>query len=156
MKKAYHNRPPSDEPISASAPRDAVLIEFSRRLQRRMVEKGWNQSELARRAEAALNRRRKENGQAVKRFGRDLVSNYVRAIMLPGPVHLAALADALECTPDALLPARAMPSTDERLPPFEVKSIGGGMAWLRINQSVPFSLALKIGSLLEEWKPGEE
>jgi transcriptional regulator with XRE-family HTH domain len=149
-RKAHYNRPPSEQPL-AFAPRDVVLLEFSRRLQRRMIDKGWNQSDLARHAEAALNKRRSAEGGSHKTFGRDLVSNYIRASMLPGPVRLAALADALGCSPDDLLPAQAVPSTDTRVSPIEIKDAGGGMAWLRVNQAVPFSLALKIGSLLDEW-----
>jgi transcriptional regulator with XRE-family HTH domain len=147
-RKAYYNSPPTEQPMTA-APRDAVLLEFSRRLQSRMITKGWNQSELARRAETALNRRRADGTR--KRFGRDLISNYVRASMLPGPVRLAALADALECSPEDLLPARAVPSTDAKVLPIEIKDAGSGMAWLRVNQAVPFALALAIATLLDKW-----
>jgi transcriptional regulator with XRE-family HTH domain len=129
------------------APRQAVAVELARRLQRKLVEKGWNQSELARRA--ALH-------TASKRFGRDNVSNYIRAVMIPGPVHLNAMARALDCSPDELLPARAVPSSDDRLPPFKLEATGDGMAWLQINQEMPFGTAIKIAALLEEAKAEED
>ncbi|MBM3530512.1 MAG: helix-turn-helix transcriptional regulator [Alphaproteobacteria bacterium] len=76
---------------------EAVRQEFARRLQRMMIAKGWNQSELARRAAPYM---------PDKAMVRDSISKYIRARSLPGPLALTALSKALGCQPDDLLPVR--------------------------------------------------
>jgi transcriptional regulator with XRE-family HTH domain len=137
-RRAFHNGGSGGD-LPPRAPRDAVKMDFARRLQRRMTELGLNQSETARRAAMHT-----PDGK----FGRDNVSNYVRGIVLAGPVHLAALAKALECTPDDLLPSRGVPKVDDRSPPFSMRDAGDGMAWLAVNQAVPWSIALQVAQLL--------
>lgn len=139
-RRATHNRAPVASAMSG-APQDAIKIEFANRLQRQMVDRGWNQSEMAR--QAALHM---PNGK----FGRDNVSNYVRALSLPGPVHLRALSQALRCKPDELLPDRGIPRADDRAPPFDIRDTGDGRVWLRINQAVDKGVALKIMKILME------
>jgi transcriptional regulator with XRE-family HTH domain len=136
---AYHNAEPTAD-LPPGAPRDAVMREFGRRLQAALVEKGWNQSELARRAAAYM----PDGG----RFGRDNVSNYVRALVLPNPAQLNALCKALGKQPSEILPMRGVPSVSGKLPEFEMRDVGKGKAWLRINQQVDFDVALQIAGLL--------
>lgn len=133
------NRKPDDRALPTGAPKDAVKAEFARRLQHKMAEKGWTQSEMARQAEYHLPRGQK--------FGRDNISGYVRGLSLPGPVMLGALCQALGCQPQDLL--LAAPSVDTRNPPLEVKDAGDGRAWVRINQAVDWQIALKIMELLK-------
>lgn len=65
----------------------SIKAEFARRLQTAMVGRGWNQSELARRASECLPKPApgQTRGHAI---GRDLISHYVRGAMLPGPSNL--------------------------------------------------------------------
>ena len=137
----FHNRPPADMPDNA--PADAVKAEFAARLQRRMADKGWNQSELARRASVHL-----ENGE----IGRDSVSIYMRGKSLPNPANLAALARALGCEPADLLPSRGVPSASSATPPLDARDLGDDRAWLRVNQAVRWSTAIQIMQLIREDK----
>lgn len=124
-KPAFHNAAPQGLP--QGAPPEAVKTEFARRVQAAMVNKGWNQSELARRAALHM---------PDKKFGRDNVSNYIRGTSMPGPTHLNALARALGVQAKELVPARGMPSADDKAPPLDVKDLTDGRAWLRVNQAV--------------------
>lgn len=126
-------------PISAAAPAEAAKVEFGRRLQARITAMGVNQSEFARRVAVHT---------AEGTFGRDNVSNYIRGKVLPGPPHLAAMARALDCQMEDLLPTRGLPKADDRVTAFEIKADGEGTAWLRVNQSVPIAVALEIAKLL--------
>jgi transcriptional regulator with XRE-family HTH domain len=136
---AFHNSEP-EQAIPANAPREAVKAEFGRRMQHRMAEHGWTQSDLAREAARYM---------PDKKFNRDNVSNYVRGMAIPGPLHLAALAKAFKCDKIDLLPSRGTPSVDDKTPPLDVRDGGDGRAWLRINQSVDWPIALKILALLK-------
>jgi transcriptional regulator with XRE-family HTH domain len=131
-KRAFHNKPSGGADMEG-APKEAVRREFGKRLQGAMIDAGWNQSELARRSG----------------FGRDNISAYIRGISLPGPLHLNALANALSIKPDALMPSNAMPSVDQVIPALDVRDVGKGLAWLRINQAVEWETALKIMQMLK-------
>lgn len=132
----FHNSKPIGG-LPEGAPRDAMLQEFGRRVQAAMIKKGWSQTELARNASRYM-----ETG----RIGRDSISTYIRGTNLPRPKTLAALARALEIDPDDLKP-EGVPTTPNGL---ELRSVDGGMAWLRVNQAVPMAVALKITALLAE------
>jgi len=121
-------------------PRDAAKREFAARLDRLRISRGWNQSELAR--QAALHM---PDGI----FGRDSVSGYLRGISLPGPVHLNALARALKVQPADLVPARPVAYASDKAPPFEVRDYDGDNAWVKVNQSVPWPIALQIMQLVK-------
>src|SRR5262245_24373734 len=72
---------------SSGAPPVAIRMDFAKRLQDRLSDLGWNQSELARRMAPLL----KES-----RIGRDNISKYVRGKVLPLPAALAAMAKVLD------------------------------------------------------------
>jgi transcriptional regulator with XRE-family HTH domain len=139
-RRAYINPPPSGD-IPANAPKDAVKVEFARRLQAAMIAKGWLQSELARHAEMHLPNK--------KRFGRDSISLYIRGKSLPGPLHLKALCTALGAKPEDLLPTRGVSAAGEAIPAFDVRDLSDGNVWLRINQAVPWPEAIKIMQLVK-------
>lgn len=136
-RKDFHNSQPLG--IPEDAPVDAVRAEFARRLQQAAVEKGWNQSELARRAAAYT---------PDNKFGRDNVSSYMRGLNLPRPTHLHALCKALGKKPQDLLPSRGVPSVDDTRPPFKVEKLANGQAWLHINQAVDWPVAMQIMKIL--------
>lgn len=135
----YHNQEPTGV-MSADMPKSAIKKEFARRLQQAMTEKGWNQSELADNAKKYI-----EDGV----FGRYSVSCYVRGHTLPRPKHLHAMAKALGKKPGELLPTRGVPSADKTDPPLDLKDIGEGQVWLRVNQSCTWPVALEVMKLLK-------
>jgi transcriptional regulator with XRE-family HTH domain len=138
-RRDFQNEPPGTAP-PAGIPRDQIKIDFAKRIQRAMIDKGWNQSELARRASAYLPKS--------SPLGRDNVSHYVRGISLPRSAQLAALAKALGLKPADLLPT--VPSAAQKAPPFDMRQLEDGNVWLRVNQAVSFDQALKIMRLLQE------
>jgi hypothetical protein len=71
-RRVFYNLDKATE-LTDHAPREAVRREFARRLQKAIVEKGWNQSEMAR--QSALH-------MPDKTFGRDLISGYLRGLYL--------------------------------------------------------------------------
>jgi transcriptional regulator with XRE-family HTH domain len=128
-----------DVPTQASASSAAIKADFGRRLQAALNEKGWNQSELARRVAPLLPR---------SSIARDNISKYVRGKVLPSPLALDAICTALGKKPADLLPTRrsAVSSTDN--PPLDARDLGDGSVWLKVNQAVDWDTALQIMNLL--------
>lgn len=122
---------PSD---STLAPKHLTKQEFGRRLYRLMLAKGWNQSELARKAE----------------LPRDSVSVYVRGRSLPTPKSLGKLAAALDVNATDLLPNAVESAIDEDNPSIDMRVSPGAprVAWLRINRMVSTSTAVKVIELV--------
>ncbi len=139
-KQRQINTPPG-EVLPDGAPIDAIKADFAKRLQAEMERKGWNQSELARQASVHM-----KGG----RVGRDSVSPYIRGKTLPGPLHLSGIAKALQVEPKDLIPNINMLSVDAKLPPIEVKDLGEGKAWLRVNKAVPWSVAVKVMQMVAD------
>lgn len=126
-------------------PQEMVKANFARRLNRAMVMKGWNQSELARQTEA-------HTPKGASKIGRDLISKYINGRILPLPVNLEILAKTLGVKREELLPPGATPEAGDALPAIDVRDAGGGMVWLRVNQAIDWPRALKIMAILK----GEE
>lgn len=124
-----------------------VYAEFGRRLQARMIELGWNQSELSRRATEHLPKAAKGQVQGHS-LGRDRISSYIRGKYLPRPDALEAIAKALKCRPEDLLPAGRVPSVVEEGPLMEMKSLDGNRVAIRLNRVVSQQTALAIMTLL--------
>lgn len=141
-RRPFHAGPPTG--FHAGAPAEAIKAEFGRTLQKRLVDKNWNQSDLAR--EAAKHMPDKE-------FSRDNISQYVRGLTLPGTMRLNALSKALGCKSTDLLPVRSTETVDSKAPPLDMRSLGDGTVWLRVNQAVPQGVAMQIMNLL---LPGED
>jgi transcriptional regulator with XRE-family HTH domain len=120
------------------APPAAVRMDFAKRLQDALNDKGWTQSELARRMAPML----KES-----RIGRDNISKYVRGKVLPLPAALEAMAKVLGVEAKDLLPSRGTQATSE-MSPLDVRDIGAGRVWLQVNQAVDWPIALKVMNLL--------
>lgn len=136
-KTTIHTAP---SPISEFAPPEAIRLAFASRLQNAMIAKGWNQSELARRATEVS-----KSGPIT----RDVVSVYIRAKSLPGPDNLASLAAALGMERSELLPSRGITAAVSAAPPAEVRDLGEGKVWIRINQEADWPTALEILGLLK-------
>jgi transcriptional regulator with XRE-family HTH domain len=120
--------------VSSDEPADAIRVEFGRRLQALMLERNWNQAELARRSG----------------LGRDSISTYVRGQTFPEPKSLKLLADALETTPQALMPQSH--AVDVELPAFEIRQVPGqpDRCHIRINRLVTLDQAARIFSIIRE------
>ena len=99
-----------------------------------MLDRGWNQSELARRAD----------------MGRDNVSGYINGKNLPGPKHLKALANALGVSPDELIKEYILSGLSMESPILEIKADpnDANMAHVRIIQAMPMRVALNIAELI--------
>lgn len=119
--------------------RRTIAEDFGRRLQRHLLRKGWNQSDLARQASLHM--------PGNKKVGRDSVSHYVRGMNVPGPGVLAALAKALGVEPNELLPN--MPTLKEdRETPLDATDAGNGKANLRVNMVVDWPIASQVIQIL--------
>jgi transcriptional regulator with XRE-family HTH domain len=123
------------------APPVAIRMDFAKRLQDALNDKGWTQSELARRMAPLL----KES-----RIGRDNISKYVRGKVLPLPPALEAMAKALGVQSKDLLPTRATQAVADELSPMDVRDIGGGRVWLQVNQAVDWEVALDVMRRIRE------
>lgn len=128
--------PPAGDEAMRTAPRSLTKDEFARRLYKRMVERGWTQSELSR--QAGLNR--------------DAVSTYVRGVSFPTPVNLDRLAKALGVEPAALLPNIVNTAIERDTPELELKVSPArpDEAYIRINRRVSMSVALQIFDLISK------
>lgn len=120
---------------STLAPKHLTRQEFARRIYRLMLARGWNQSELARRAD----------------LPRDSVSTYIRAKVLPTPQSVQRLAVALGVTPEELLPNHVESAIEEDTPSLEMKvSVNApSKAWLRVNRLVSLATAARVIDLIE-------
>lgn len=136
-RKPYYTGAPRG--FVSGAPVEMIKAEFGRVLQKRMADKGWNQSELARAAAKFMPN---------KKFERDNVSHYIRGFTLPGVVRLRALAKALGCETTDLLPVRSTEHIDAKSPPLDIRDLGDGTSWLRVNQAVPNKIAYRVMKLL--------
>lgn len=145
VRHVYRNDAPKGGSL-ANAPRDYVKVEFARRLQAAMIKKGWNQSELARRAEAYLPKEAPKGS----RVGRDNVSQYIRGHVLPAPHTLAALAGALGVKPADLLPSRGVRATTENAP-RSFNDMPDGNVWVRINLAMEPGDAFKVMELTRKY-----
>ena len=114
---------------------ESMKTAFAQRLLTVMRERGWTQSELARRA----------------RIGRDNVSGYIRGKNLPGPAILNRLAAALSIGPEELIPMSADTLPAGRRPTgFSLRHLAddGNRVWLQVEQALPWDQAEAILQIL--------
>lgn len=129
---------PAEDGIAGSRSR-----EFGRRLMKAIIDKGWNQSDLARAAEKHM-----PEGQ---KFGRHLVSNWCKGRNMPSPLNLNAMAKALGVDARDLIPdADATFVGDDAPPPVDMKMAPNGKARLKIDIETDFDKAVRIMAILNE------
>ncbi len=145
-KRQFINRPPSLSGPHKDAPKDAVKIEFARRLQATLIKKGWRQSDLARETVKYLPKGAK--------LGRDSISHYIRGKILPRALYLDAISKALGMPKDELVPTKGYSEAGDDNPPLDVRDLNDGNAWLKINQAVSWSTAVKILEILKGREDG--
>lgn len=141
----YEETDMAERGATRGAPPIAVRMDFAKRLQDRLNDKGWTQSELARRMAPLL----KES-----RIGRDNISKYVRGKVLPLPPALEAMAKVLGVESKDLLPSRATQGVVDEMSPMDVRDIGGDRYWVQINQALDADVALEIMRLIRQGKKG--
>src|SRR3954447_26189286 len=109
-----------------------VKTAFANNLRAKMQEKSLTQAELARRAGLT----------------RDNVNGYVNGTVFPRPDKLHALALALDCPIEELLPLSAMPVPLAEEPALDMHLTDKpGMVWLRVAVELPLDKAMKIMEL---------
>lgn len=108
--------------------------EFGRRLQSLILERNWNQAELARAAG----------------LGRDSISTYIRGTVFPDPKNLKKIADALGMTPQQLMPSEMAAVMDAEVPALEIRQSASdpNKVHIRINRTVTVEQAAKIFAIL--------
>lgn len=139
-RKSRVNLPPAtpmtDFTPDQLTPKVLTKQEFGRRLGRLLIEKQWNQSDLARAAN----------------IGRDSISTYVNGKAFPTPVVLSKLAKALGVTQEQLLPNQIISAMEDEAPEVDFRQAPGHpeKAYLRINRLVPTHVAVEIIRLIYE------
>lgn len=125
-----------DDTMMQFTPKHLSKQEFGRRLYQLMIAKGWRQSDLARQAD----------------IPKDSISTYIRGKVLPTPVSVSKLADALGVPTDNLMPGHIESVVNVENPEFEIRANPGmkGTAWLRVNRLVSMKTALRIMDILED------
>lgn len=100
-----------------------------------LLDRGWRQSELARRAD----------------IQRDSVSGYVRGRSFPTPLNLAKMARALGVKAEDILPNTVESAIAEDEPDFELKVSPGdpARAWVRLNRLMSLGTAVQIAELVQ-------
>jgi transcriptional regulator with XRE-family HTH domain len=108
--------------------------QFAAALRKLMDAMGWHASELARQAG----------------LPRDSISVYLNAKSLPTPKNLRALAEALQVSPEELLPKTSNVPHPFSEPVSEMRLVAGtpNAAWLRIDRLVSVKTAAKIMELI--------
>ena len=130
---------PSDKSFDPrGASKGAIRREFAKRLQDAIHAKGWNQSELARRA----------NDAGEERVARDDISTYIRGKSMPGALKARAIAKALGMELNELIPSAS--SVDRDNPEFEIRQASEGHVWLRVNKRVTWDQAQRVGEIIHE------
>ena len=109
--------------------------EFGKRLYALMLEKGMNQSDLARAA----------------KMGRDSISTYVRGRSVPTPQNLERLCEALSVAAEELYPNYAANAAAIEEPVLQIKQVNDNsdMMWLNINMKVDASKAIEVMQILK-------
>lgn len=120
----------------SAAGKNRLKQEFGQRVYARMLEKGWNRSELARRADLT----------------RDAVAKYTRGAHLPTPESLAKLAHALGVDPGELIPDVTPYAESDALPRVQMSILSGGRASLRIEAIVSVETAFEVARLVDNDK----
>ena len=108
---------------------------FGRTLKRHLIEKGWNQSTLARRAG----------------LKRDAISTYVRGISFPEPHNLHKIANALGVHAGSLVPStESAAATSPEAPAFELRQLdaAGEQFLVRVHRVVGKETAAELLRLL--------
>lgn len=151
MAAAVRKSSATQEPVDSV---DTRRAQMARNIARLLIEKGWTQAELARRASdyMPIDPKTKKKGKV----GKDLVGAYIKGKnvggkyvrITPSADRVAAIAKAFGVPPEDIYPYAIPRQAQEDLPPFDVQTLDDGRVWLQLNQAVDRNTALKILALL--------
>jgi transcriptional regulator with XRE-family HTH domain len=119
-----------------SAFQDGLKAQFGKKLRRAILERGWSQSEFARRCG----------------LPRDSVSTYILGKTLPTAKSAKAMADVLGLQIDDFLSQPDIPAVSTTVKPsLDIQTLPGSPARARIqlDRVVRLSAALKIAEIIE-------
>lgn len=136
--------PPTEKPVQMELRNQ----EFARRLYKALVEKGWSQSDLARRA---FGTKTDERGYKVAK-GRDRISVYLRGAGYPEPRTLQKIAKVLRMSVEDLAPEIHSATIDRERPEVMIHQAAGhsDKVHLVVNKIVPYLVATKVMDLINE------
>lgn len=124
--------------------------EFSRRLKQLLLERGWKQSDLARRAFGETVD--EATGHTIV-FKRDRISNYINGRQFPDDENLTAIAKALDMTKEELAPGLTAQAVDRSDPDFcIVGTPGHEYVLVKMEKLLPVPLAYQIFGLLASYR----
>jgi transcriptional regulator with XRE-family HTH domain len=124
--------------------------EFSRRLKELLLERGWKQSDLARRAFGETFD--EATGHTIV-FKRDRISNYINGRQFPDDENLTAIAKAFDMTKEELAPGLTAQAVDRSDPDFcIVGTPGHEYVLVKMEKLVPVPLAYQIFGLLASYR----
>lgn len=118
---------------------------LSASLRRLMEEQGLSVTDVAKRMEREL--------PAGERFNAVNLSHYRAGRSLPRPRYLNALSRAFGVSADDLMPPEAaldvrddveVAAAEQQAPAFRIEDLSDGLAWIQINQRLPWPLVLRI------------
>ena len=134
------NAVPPDENIVAER------MAFAKRLNRLLLQRGWSQSDLARRAGLT--------SRTGKSDGRDLISKYCSGRNEPNRANLAKLARAFGCQPGDLMNEHSVaPPAPEPEPSgdgLQFKPLADGNVFLHLQSVLPMKAAAAITEIFME------
>lgn len=126
------------------------LETFAHRLHTALLDKGWSQSDLARRVWGEI--RYDAEGNPAGPVGRDRISQYCRAKAMPAPGTLKKIAQVLGTTAEELAPNITASTIQREQPALKLEMVAGhsDKCLVKINRIMPLRLALKIAEIVEE------
>lgn len=146
-RRTYYTKPPS---AAEKVRPEHRHKEFAARLNRAMLNKGWSQSELARRATQALPAQANIGSGGKPEIGRHLVSSYIRGVHMPTQVVLETLAKVLGVKVEDLVPETEAEWVSSSPAPFTISASAQGNVRLKIDMDLPLDVALEIAALLKK------
>lgn len=137
---SYYHEPgniPAFDP-SINYPPDVIKKNIGKRIQQRLYELGWRQTELANRAG----------------LGRDSISLYIRGKNTPGPRNLKLVSDALGVTVQDLAPELQTATKNRQgdFGPQHCSQTSDGFWHIRIDRVVDQKTMLKILKALDKYE----
>ncbi len=129
---------------------------FAHRLHHALLDKGWSQSDLARKVWGGETRIDSRGYEAV--VGRDRISQYCRGKAMPAPATLKKIAQELDVTTEYLAPNLTASAIEREVSALKIEMAPGhrNRCLLRINRLVPLSIAVQVAKLIEEAEEADE
>lgn len=126
---------------------------FARNLHQALIDKGWSQSDLARKIWG--DRTDPVTGYSVAK-NRDRISKYIKGSEVPDPKNLARICEALGMSLEELAPNITASIVDREIPEVSMTAITGHLdkVHLHISKLVPLGVASRIISILADLDGG--